>query len=142
MAICKRGHASSALPGGRNTQRRCKECYREKAHDDPVYMLWNGAKQRAKALGIEFTLTQADIVIPERCPWLDIPLVGARNQGRGPRDNSPTLDRIIPEVGYVRGNIIVISSLANRIKNNATPEQLARVLKGLRSAYPQWLLID
>jgi hypothetical protein len=39
---------------------------------------------------------------------------------------SPTLDKIIPELGYVRGNIAVISHRANRIKSDAT---LAEVLK-------------
>jgi hypothetical protein len=73
--------------------------------------------------GITFELTPADIVIPERCPWLGVRL---RRGGRR-HDTSPALDRIVPEWGYVRGNIIVISDLANRIKNSATPEQLARV---------------
>lgn len=48
---------------------------------------------------------------------------------RGPSDNSPTLDRIIPRKGYVRGNIIVISFFANRVKNNATVEQLFLVAR-------------
>jgi hypothetical protein len=47
-------------------------------------------------------------------------------------DNSPSLDRIVPEKGYVAGNIRVISQRANRIKSNATVEELRAVLKDLQ----------
>jgi hypothetical protein len=47
--------------------------------------------------------------------------------GKGGGDSSPSLDRFYPERGYVAGNCFVISSLANRIKNNATPLQVAQV---------------
>lgn len=49
-----------------------------------------------------------------------------RNVGK-PEDNSPTLDRIIPELGYVKNNIIVISFRANRIKCNATIDELKKI---------------
>lgn len=42
-------------------------------------------------------------------------------------DASPTLDRIIPRRGYVPGNVIVVSNLANRIKSSATARQIRRV---------------
>ena len=58
------------------------------------------------------------------CPVLGIPLV----IGEGAcSDNSPSIDRIIPELGYVKGNIKVISRRANRIKNDATPDELFKV---------------
>jgi len=100
----------------------------------------HSARGRAKEAGVECTITAADIVIPTQCPWLGIPL-GKRTDGKK-HDGSPSLDRIIPEIGYVRGNVIVVSMLANRIKNSGTPEQVAAVARGLRSVYPQWLLID
>ena len=34
---------------------------------------------------------------------------------------------IIPEKGYVKGNIVVISNMANVIKSNATPEEIIAV---------------
>lgn len=43
---------------------------------------------------------------------------------RGGGPNSPTLDRIRPDLGYVKGNVIVISGRANRIKSDATIEEL------------------
>lgn len=75
---------------------------------------------------MQFNLTVDDIAIPAFCPALGIPLfkaTGAKAQG----PNSPTLDRIVPELGYVRGNVRVISARANQIKSNATPEELLRV---------------
>lgn len=65
-------------------------------------------------------------MIPIFCPVLGLPLY--RNSGgaaQGP--NSPSIDRINPALGYVRGNVKVISSKANAIKSNATPEELLRV---------------
>jgi hypothetical protein len=51
----------------------------------------------------------------------------ATQKGQGGCDSSPSLDRFYPERGYVAGNCFVISSLANRIKNNATAPQVAQV---------------
>lgn len=68
-----------------------------------------------------------DIVVPERCPILGINLVRGVGQ-RTYLDSSPSLDRIIPAKGYVRGNIAVISMRANRIKSDATLDELRSVV--------------
>ena len=45
-----------------------------------------------------------------------------------PQDDSPSIDKIIPEKGYVKGNVAIISQLVNRVKNNAkTPEEIRLV---------------
>lgn len=93
--------------------------------------LWHGAKARAKRDNLPFDITPESIVVPERCPVLGIPLIRGVNIFT---DNSPTVDKIYPAKGYVMGNIHVISYLANRIKTNATPEQIiavGRYFKGL-----------
>lgn len=83
-------------------------------------------KQRASKLGVPFALSVGDIQIPDRCPVLGLPL--ARKSGMGPSDSSPSLDRIIGSDGYVKGNVNVISTRANRIKSNSTdPRELAAV---------------
>jgi hypothetical protein len=83
--------------------------------------LWKGARIRADNKGVPFTITIDDIVIPDVCPVLGVKL----EHGVGcVCDNSPTLDRIIPELGYVVGNIQVISHKANTIKNYATYEDM------------------
>lgn len=47
--------------------------------------------------------------------------------------SSPSIDRIIPELGYVRGNIAVISMRANKLKSDATSEELERISAWMRS---------
>lgn len=86
-------------------------------------MLCN-ARHTAKRTGVPFNLKITDIVIPKNCPILGIPLFPRRGQGRGGSDNSPSLDKIIPALGYVPGNIVVVSSRANRLKSDATIEEL------------------
>lgn len=78
----------------------------------------SAARSRAKAKSLPFNLTADDISIPATCPVLHVPLVP------GSGDQAPSLDRIVPSKGYVRGNVIVLSSRANRIKNDATADEL------------------
>jgi len=83
------------------------------------------AKSRAKRLGVPFDLALSDIVIPAVCPVLGIPIT----RGSGKHiPQSPTLDRTVPALGYVKGNITVISYRANMLKNNATAEELQKVV--------------
>ena len=88
-----------------------------------VYMLIR-VRCRAKAKGLAFALTAEDIQIPKRCPVLGIPL--SVGNGRA-TDNSPELDRINNRKGYVKGNVIVVSRRANRIKNDATVKELQQI---------------
>lgn len=94
----------------------------------PWYRLWIGAKHRAKKKSVPFSLDQEDIkelVIDLLvCPVLGIKLNWEADKLE---DNSPTLDKIVPELGYVKGNIAVISNRANRIKTNATADDIGKV---------------
>ena len=101
------------------------------------YRLFASAKERAKEKSIPFDLEPKDIVIPELCPLLNIPLEVAP-PGNGPQDYSPSLDRLEPNKGYVKGNVRVISVLANRIKTNASLEQILLLSKNL----PEYLTND
>lgn len=90
--------------------------------------LVRAAKARAKKKGIPFDITIEDFTLPEKCPLLEIPLtVGYENA----QENSYSLDKIIPELGYVKGNVWVISNKANAIKNNASLEELQLLVKNL-----------
>jgi hypothetical protein len=98
------------------------------------------AHARARKAGVPCTIIHSDIVIPSHCPVLGLPLYRQLGkQGGGP--NSPSLDRITPELGYIPGNIIVISSRANRIKSDATPEEMQALADfysfGIRSVVPR-----
>lgn len=85
------------------------------------------AKRRAKELNLPFNITPEDFDMPTHCPILGIRLCLTHNPG-GPKDDAPSLDRIIPSLGYVKGNVIVISQRANRIKNDSSIEELKKVV--------------
>jgi predicted DNA binding CopG/RHH family protein len=90
------------------------------------------AKKRAKAKGLPFNLQEFDIVIPRICPILGIPIF----MGEGTIcDNSPSLDRINHEHGYVPKNIQVISAKANAMKNNASRAELVRFAEWVMRTY-------
>jgi hypothetical protein len=97
----------------------------------PTYALWMHAKDRAKILGLPFNLTVRDIVIPKKCPVLGILLKPSKGKNTGPIDSSPTIDRIIPEQGYVKSNIWVISGRANRAKSNLSLKELKKLVRAL-----------
>lgn len=91
--------------------------------------LLRGAKGRAKNKNLEFNITIKDIPIPNVCPLLQIPLFPSENRMS---NNSPTIDRINPKLGYIKENVWVISNKANRFKNDATLEELELLVANLR----------
>jgi len=82
------------------------------------------ARKRSKESNVPFALTREDIVIPKGCPVLGIKL---QLFGKRGSPHSPTLDRTIPSLGYVQGNVSVISHRANRIKTDASLAELRKV---------------
>lgn len=95
---------------------------------NPEKWLWNQARKRARDKGLEFTLLVSDIKIPEYCP-----IMGEKLEyiPKGFHEYSPSIDRIDSSKGYTIDNIQIISSLANRMKWNATREQLIIFAKGI-----------
>lgn len=98
---------------------------------DPHKLLVWGAKKRSRESGVPFSITPSDISIPTVCPVLGIPLVYGAKIGK-PQPGSLSLDRIIPELGYVRGNVRIISFRANTLKSDATLAELFLVLQDAR----------
>ena len=97
-------------------------------HTTPEYKLFNNAKARAKEKNLEFTIKLSDIKIPEVCPLLGIPLESGKNKCQ---PNSPSLDRINTQRGYVPNNVWVISHKANTIKSDLTFSELKMFLEKL-----------
>lgn len=79
------------------------------------------ARQRARKLSIECSVSFTDFEIADVCPLRRVPFEVGSGQHS---DNSPTLDRKDPRLGYIKGNVWVISHKANRLKGNFTPDEL------------------
>lgn len=117
-------HFSPFKQGKGGLYPQCKECRKPRskiqyANETPEYRLFYRAKKRAKDKRLPFDITVKDITVPEFCPVLKTPM------------DVPSLDRIIPTNGYVKGNIRVISNRANMLKNNATAEEIRLVYEDL-----------
>ena len=153
---CKHGHISERMVKG-GTCRECKRIVSENYRNDnreeyneycrnkkkEVYSsekrreeyrknlrreMFHAAKQRAKTKNITFTITIEDVIIPTDCPVFGIPL------DHSDRLHAPTLDRVINNLGYVPGNVRVISAKANRLKNNGTIEEFEKIIEYMKNA--------
>ena len=96
--------------------------------NNPKKTMFNSARSRAKKLGLLFDITIEDIHIPDECPVFSTPF---GKGGRYARDNSMTLDRKNTALGYVPGNVFVISWRANRLKSNGTLDDFKKIIEYL-----------
>jgi len=109
----------------RETRQVRNKRVRDWHRDNPQRSYVLAAKKRARIAGLPFNLEDCDIVFPDLCPALGIPIYLEHTDGpRRRTDNTPSLDRLVPDKGYVRGNVRIISWRANRLKNDATLEEL------------------
>lgn len=123
-------------PGGDGYRANCRSCEnksRKKHYDTrPITRMMMNTKSRSRQRGIDFNLEYEDITIPNLCPILKIPFeLGTKTS----YSFSPTIDRIDPNKGYIKGNIKVISMMANKMKNNATREQCEQFAKNIIKYY-------
>jgi len=96
------------------------------------HKIWERTAKRARLNGLPFSLTVHDIPdIPTLCPVLGILIVA--NVKAGPLDSIPSLDRLDPVRGYVAGNVRVISNRANRLRSDATSDELRRLAVDLEA---------
>jgi len=121
---------------------KCRECRKEYStyhynkwlKKNPEKRLLASARHRARTKNLPLDITLEDIVIPKVCPVLGIPF--EINTGEKARYNSPSLDRFIPELGYVKGNVYVVSFRANQLKQNATIDEVERIYKWMKKTGP------
>lgn len=133
---CRECHYKNRMRYSRDTLNKMQREYRKEHKDEvnqwrrndkvqnPEKYLFYAAKTRATKAGLEFTLSLDDIKIPEKCPYLGIPLMPG---SASVSPNSPSLDRIDPQLGYTPGNTIVCSHRANGIKRDASSEELLKI---------------
>ena len=93
----------------------------------PEYRLLTKAKERAVADNLPYDLELEDAVIPDVCPILGIPLK-VNTGGKVVTNNSPTIDKRDPSLGYTKDNSYVISMLANRLKSNNNNPSYVRAI--------------
>lgn len=84
------------------------------------------SKERAKQKNVEHNISLDYLyrIFPKDyvCP-----VFGTKMYWGQDRDNSPSLDRIVPDYGYVVGNVAFISGKANTYKLNRTPDILRKI---------------
>lgn len=137
---CKRGHMAERFV----STYTCVECSRTdlyhtdreryRALENTLPYQLRQRKVSATKLGIPFDITMEQIDQPEHCPVLGIKLNYAWGGKEGYlRDPSKaTLDKLIPVLGYVPGNVFVISWRANKLKSDMTFQELEKILKYMK----------
>jgi len=122
---CRKDLPADQFSKGRG--RKCRTCAAEywqewrSKPENVIKHLVCAAKNRAKKKGLPFDLHYTDLTLPDVCPVLGIPIIPG---SKSSKSNSPSIDRFVPEKGYVKGNVQVISMLANELKGDDTLEQL------------------
>lgn len=122
---------------------RCKVCSKQELQDyyalnkekvlqtqanwkarNPFKIRFLNKRSHALRQGLEFDLELEDFPdIPALCPVLGLPLTHETGT-KSPKPYSPSLDRIDPAKGYVKGNVQWMSHKANAMKQDATPDEL------------------
>lgn len=115
---------------------KCREClskYKAQDYKDKWFVYQARLKKaECKKKGLPFNLTPEylESIWTTYCPVFGEEFVCFDKTS----DRSPSLDRKVPSDGYVVGNVTYISARANRIKYNATPDELRKVLAFLEGA--------
>lgn len=97
-----------------------------------VSKIMAAAKIRATKQKLDFNLTLDYLITiaPDNCPVFKEPLkwgVGTKEIAGKWDYYSPSLDRVLPDRGYVKGNVAWISMRANMIKSSANTKELYAV---------------
>lgn len=107
----------------------CAAYYVERRRTKPLERLVSSAKFRAKRDGIRFTIKASDVVMPTHCPIFGTKI---ETQAGSSRMAAPSLDRLVPKLGYIPGNVSIISWRANTIKNDGSAEEHEAIAQYIR----------
>lgn len=137
---CKRNHISERF----TSSWTCIECsrmdlyksdrdrYREM--ENTLEFQFRQRRNAALKKGIPFTINYEELNQPEFCPILGIKLNygwgGLNGHLRDPA--KATIDKKIPKLGYIKGNVYIISWRANKLKSDMTLDELEKILNYLK----------
>lgn len=118
-----------------NTRTRNNYTIEKSTKKGHAYQIYNKRKRYAKRNNIPFDIDFEYIfsLAENNCPILNMTLNWGEKT-KYPQDNSPSLDKIIPELGYIKNNVRWISYRANTIKSNGTLEEHMAIAKYIKSA--------
>ena len=115
--------------------------YHSKTKEDAhIEIMYKNALKRARRDKIPFDIDIEYLksIKTDRCPIFDMELSwGKIGEGQANKTNSPSLDKIKPAYGYIKGNVCIISNLANKIKQDVGYEELYKVADWLYEKYKE-----
>jgi len=115
----------------KNKERINKESQARRLNDCEYWISTALIRRKSSCPDVPFDVTVEDLLpMPLVCPILGIPIYQTPNKTT---DNSPSIDKIIVEKGYTKGNTIIVSYLANRLKNDGSLEQFQAIVKFLKA---------
>lgn len=123
MRAYRKAHPETMAAIDRRKRERLKS-------ENPSRAIWSEVRRRARRKGIPFDIEVEDVIVPTTCPILGIPLTFGEGQAC---DNSPSIDRLDPTRGYVKGNCFVISNKANRMKQDNTLADFRKIVAYIES---------
>lgn len=85
-----------------------------------VAQYYQGKTESCKARKIEWKLSLISVrnlLRTKKCPWTGIALTVPRGNGKPNLSTDITIDRIDNTKGYVPGNVIAVSTVANNFKS-------------------------
>lgn len=135
--VCDKLRISSSDIGVGTLRKKREALYRQKWGNKTDTDLYR--EQRAKfrvkkanvlRTGTIWDINFGDLDWPTHCPILGIP-IDYFSEGRS--ENSCSFDKLDPDKGYIKGNVIIVSWRANRIKNDGTKEEHQLIVDFLSS---------
>lgn len=133
---CPQGHTSKRY----SHNSACYDCVMESNHKwyhrNKTDIEWRKdhlfkcLKNRAKRENIPFNLEYSDIVWPTHCPVFNCVLI--YDNLTKSQNNSASFDKVVPHLGYVKGNVRIICHRANWLKQDSTIKQLENIIRYMK----------
>jgi len=139
---CKKCEANNAKERYRSLPKEDKDNYIKNAKanfgvwvsENPLRYRLNLARDRARRKKLEFNIDLRyleDLLLKQdgKCPYTNVTLTHTENRlCRGGGVETISIDRVDSDLGYVKGNIELVSSLVNTMKTDLTKEDFLRIV--------------